>query len=141
EVAGERGEFLARKVGNGTIQDIPLLVEIAFASPLGFGIVLLGKEEELEVTQTSMTALRGAVGVTIEFFISFRDFSKRFMPDVALKIRDEDTDEVKIDCGGSLSSQILASPSKEKGNSNNLTVVLGTSGCQNVDVTLLKKRR
>nr|GFC87030.1 hypothetical protein [Tanacetum cinerariifolium] len=29
--------------------DIPLLVVIAFASPLGFGIVLLGKEEELEV--------------------------------------------------------------------------------------------
>nr|GFB33250.1 hypothetical protein [Tanacetum cinerariifolium] len=40
----------------------------------------------------------------------------------------------------SLSSQILASPSKEKGNRNNLTVVLGTSGCRNVDVTLFKKR-
>nr|GEX91079.1 hypothetical protein [Tanacetum cinerariifolium] len=46
-----------------------------------------------------------------------------------LGIRDEDTDE------------ILASPSNEKGNSNNLTMVLGTSGCLNVDVTLLKKRR
>nr|GFB70979.1 hypothetical protein [Tanacetum cinerariifolium] len=63
-----------------------------------------------QVTQTSVTALRGAVGV-------------------------------KIDRGGSLSSHILASPSKEKGNSNNLTVVLGTSECLNVDVTLLKKRR
>nr|GFC75658.1 hypothetical protein [Tanacetum cinerariifolium] len=31
------------------------------------------------VTQNSVTALRGAVGVTIEFFISLRDFSKRFM--------------------------------------------------------------
>nr|GFA54845.1 hypothetical protein [Tanacetum cinerariifolium] len=31
------------------------------------------------VTQTSVTALRGAVGVTIEFFISLRDFSNRFM--------------------------------------------------------------
>nr|GEX15531.1 hypothetical protein [Tanacetum cinerariifolium] len=47
----------------------------------------------------------------------------------------------KIDRGGSLSSQIRASPSNEKGNSNNLTVVLVTSGCLNVDVTLLKKRR
>nr|GFD41549.1 hypothetical protein [Tanacetum cinerariifolium] len=37
--------------------------------------------------------------------------------------------------------QIRASPSNEKGNSNNLIVVLGTSGCQNVDVTLLKNRR
>nr|GFB49215.1 hypothetical protein [Tanacetum cinerariifolium] len=44
---------------------------------------------------------------------------------------------VKIDRGGSLSRQILASPSKEKGNSNNLTVVLGTSGCQNVGSCLL----
>nr|GEX45443.1 hypothetical protein [Tanacetum cinerariifolium] len=49
--------------------------------------------------------------------------------------------QVRIDRGGSLSSQIHASPSNEKGNSNNLTVVLGTSGCLNVDVTLLKKRR
>nr|GFB46764.1 hypothetical protein [Tanacetum cinerariifolium] len=65
----------------------------------------------------------------------------RYPADVALKIRDEDIDGVKIDRGGSLSSQILASPSKEKGNSNNLTVVLGTSGCRNVDVTLLKKQR
>nr|GFA67500.1 hypothetical protein [Tanacetum cinerariifolium] len=48
---------------------------------------------------------------------------------------------VKINYGGSLSNQILASPSNEKGNSNNLTVVLGTSGCLNVDVTLLKKWR
>nr|GEZ04604.1 hypothetical protein [Tanacetum cinerariifolium] len=47
----------------------------------------------------------------------------------------------RIDRGGSLSSQIRASPSNEKGNSNNLTVVLGTSGCRNVDVTLLKNRR
>nr|GFA15732.1 hypothetical protein [Tanacetum cinerariifolium] len=82
---------------------------------------------------------------------------KRYPADVALKIRDEDTDgvggknllmnfetrssQVKIDREGSLSSQILASPSKEKGNRNNLTVVLGTSRCQNVDVTLLKKCR
>nr|GEW30397.1 hypothetical protein [Tanacetum cinerariifolium] len=47
----------------------------------------------------------------------------------------------RIDRGGSLSSQIRATPSNEKGNSNNLTVVLGTSGCLNVDVTLLKIRR
>nr|GEV29576.1 reverse transcriptase domain-containing protein [Tanacetum cinerariifolium] len=47
------------------------------------------------------------------------------LTDAALRIRDEDTDEVKIDRGGSLSSQILASPSKEKENSNNLTVVFG----------------
>nr|GEW37043.1 hypothetical protein [Tanacetum cinerariifolium] len=46
-----------------------------------------------------------------------------------LRIRDEDTGEIP------------ASSSNEKGNSNNLTVVLGTSGCLNVDVTLLKKRR
>nr|GEY93120.1 hypothetical protein [Tanacetum cinerariifolium] len=44
-----------------------------------------------------------------------------------------------IDLGGSLSSQIRASPSNEKGNNNNLIIVLGTSGCLNVDVTLLKK--
>nr|GFB73736.1 hypothetical protein [Tanacetum cinerariifolium] len=54
---------------------------------------------------------------------------------------DTRSSQVKIDREGSLSSQILAFPSNEKGNSNNLTVVLGTSGCQNVDVTLLKKRR
>nr|GFA01661.1 integrase, catalytic region, zinc finger, CCHC-type, peptidase aspartic, catalytic [Tanacetum cinerariifolium] len=54
---------------------------------------------------------------------------------------DTRSSQVKIDCGGSLSSQILASPSKEKENSKNLTVVLDTSGCLNVDVTLLKKRR
>nr|GEZ30723.1 hypothetical protein [Tanacetum cinerariifolium] len=53
----------------------------------------------------------------------------RYPTDVALRIRDEDTDEIR------------ASPSNEKGNSNNLTVVLGTSGCRNVDVTLLKNRR
>nr|GEY09453.1 hypothetical protein [Tanacetum cinerariifolium] len=46
-----------------------------------------------------------------------------------------------IPSSSSLSSQILASPSKEKGNRNNLTIVLGTSGCLNVDVTLLKKQR
>nr|GEY13382.1 hypothetical protein [Tanacetum cinerariifolium] len=54
---------------------------------------------------------------------------------------DTRSSQVRIDRGGSLSSQIRASPSNEKGNSNNLTVVLGTSGCLNVDVTLLKKRR
>nr|GFB01740.1 hypothetical protein [Tanacetum cinerariifolium] len=54
---------------------------------------------------------------------------------------DTRSSQVKIDRGGSLSSQILASPSNEKENSNNLTVVLGTSECRNVDVTLLKKRR
>nr|GFC45616.1 hypothetical protein [Tanacetum cinerariifolium] len=54
---------------------------------------------------------------------------------------DTRSSQVKIDRGGFLSSQILASPSNEKGNSNNLTVVLGTFGCLKVDVTLLKKRR
>nr|GEZ23308.1 hypothetical protein [Tanacetum cinerariifolium] len=93
--------------------------------------------------------------------------SHQYPTDVALRIRDKDTDEQQLDCSvrhlrmsecgcdfieeteivmwvlpsGSLSSQILASPSNEKGNSNNLTVVLGTFGCLNVDVTLLKKRR
>nr|GFB57168.1 hypothetical protein [Tanacetum cinerariifolium] len=33
----------------GSLYDMPLLVVMAFASPFGFGIVLLGKEEELEV--------------------------------------------------------------------------------------------
>nr|GFB71828.1 hypothetical protein [Tanacetum cinerariifolium] len=84
----------------------------------------------------------------------------KYPTDVALRIRDEDTDEVVFDGGknllinfdtrssqvridheGSLSSQIRASPSNEKENNNNLTVVLGTSGCLNVDVTLLKKQR
>nr|GEZ09588.1 hypothetical protein [Tanacetum cinerariifolium] len=66
---------------------------------------------------------------------------RRYPTDVALRIRDEDTNEVRIDHGGSLSSQIRASPSNEKGNNNNLTVVLGTFGCLNVDVNLLKNRR
>nr|GEW46240.1 hypothetical protein [Tanacetum cinerariifolium] len=48
---------------------------------------------------------------------------------------------MQIDRGGSLSSQIRASPSNEKGNNNNLILVLGTSRCLNVDVTLLKNRR
>nr|GEW41384.1 reverse transcriptase domain-containing protein [Tanacetum cinerariifolium] len=43
--------------------------------------------------------------------------------------------------GGSLSSHIRAYPSNEKGNSKSLIVVLETSGCLNVEVTLLKKRR
>nr|GEY53407.1 reverse transcriptase domain-containing protein [Tanacetum cinerariifolium] len=47
----------------------------------------------------------------------------------------------RIDLGGSLSSQIQASPSNEKGNRNSLIVVLGTSGCLNVNVTLLKNQR
>nr|GFA25593.1 hypothetical protein [Tanacetum cinerariifolium] len=58
-----------------------------------------------------------------------RWLSHRYPTDVAMRIRDEDTDEIR------------ASPSNEKGNSNNLTVVLGTSGCLNVDVTLLKNQR
>nr|GFD26259.1 hypothetical protein [Tanacetum cinerariifolium] len=33
----------------GSLYDIPLLVVMAFSSPFGFGIVLLGKEGELEV--------------------------------------------------------------------------------------------
>nr|GFB06583.1 hypothetical protein [Tanacetum cinerariifolium] len=32
----------------GSLYDIPLMVVMAFAFPFGFGIVLLGKEEELE---------------------------------------------------------------------------------------------
>nr|GEW18102.1 reverse transcriptase domain-containing protein [Tanacetum cinerariifolium] len=79
------------------------------------------------VTHTSSTALRGAVGVMKEFFISLRDFSNRFM--------------LRIDLGGSLLSHIRASPSNENGKSNSLIVVLGTSGCLNVDVALLKKCR
>nr|GEX56120.1 putative reverse transcriptase domain-containing protein [Tanacetum cinerariifolium] len=35
----------------GSLYDIPLLVVMAFASPFGFGIVLLGKKEELEVDE------------------------------------------------------------------------------------------
>nr|GFB10625.1 hypothetical protein [Tanacetum cinerariifolium] len=57
------------------------------------------------------------------------------------RLKDAYFDAIRIDRGGSLSSQIRASPSNEKGNSNNLTVVLGTSRCLNVDVTLLKKQR
>nr|GFC14676.1 hypothetical protein [Tanacetum cinerariifolium] len=40
------------------------------------------------VTHTSATALRGAVGVMKEFFISLRDFSKRFMRMSSLSSRD-----------------------------------------------------
>nr|GEV19090.1 retrovirus-related Pol polyprotein [Tanacetum cinerariifolium] len=46
----------------------------------------------------------------------------------------------RIDLGGSLSNHIHASPSNEKGNSKSLIVVLGNSGCLNVEATLLKKR-
>nr|GEX08540.1 reverse transcriptase domain-containing protein [Tanacetum cinerariifolium] len=92
-------------------------------------------------------------------FLSF-NLEITYPTDVALRICDEDTGEVvfdggknrlinfdtrssqvRIDLGGSLSSQIRASPSNEKENSNNLIVLLGTYGCLNVDVTLLKKRR
>ncbi|GJY74133.1 hypothetical protein Tco_0478564 [Tanacetum coccineum] len=48
---------------------------------------------------------------------------------------------VRIDLGGSLSNQSRASPSREKGKSKSLTEVFGTSGCLNVEVTLLKIRR
>nr|GEX40958.1 hypothetical protein [Tanacetum cinerariifolium] len=46
-----------------------------------------------------------------------------------------------IERGGSLSSQVRASPSRENGKSKSLIVVFGTSGCLNVEVTLLKNRR
>nr|GEY79714.1 hypothetical protein [Tanacetum cinerariifolium] len=61
--------------------------------------------------------------------------------DVIMKYRKIISSSIKNDPGGSFSSQIHASPSNEKENSNKLTVVLGTSGCLNVDVSLLKKRR
>nr|GEY04927.1 hypothetical protein [Tanacetum cinerariifolium] len=41
--------IIAKPSQGGSLYDIPLLVVMAFASPFGFGIVLLGKEEELEV--------------------------------------------------------------------------------------------
>ncbi|GJS26869.1 putative ribonuclease H-like domain-containing protein [Tanacetum coccineum] len=47
---------------------------------------------------------------------------------------------VRIDLGGSLSNQSRASPSREKGKSKSLIEVFGTSGCLNVEVTLLKNR-
>ncbi|GJV02772.1 retrovirus-related pol polyprotein from transposon TNT 1-94 [Tanacetum coccineum] len=46
----------------------------------------------------------------------------------------------ELDLGGSLSSQSRASPSREKGKSKSLIEVFGTSGCLNVEVTLLKNR-
>nr|GFA18798.1 hypothetical protein [Tanacetum cinerariifolium] len=115
-----------------------------------FGIVLLGKEEEIEVdVLIEIVALKTILIVILLMtllleYLTFDLLSmidKHSRADAALRIRDEDTDEVKIDRGGSLSSQILAVLSKEKGNSNNLTVVFGTSGCRNVDATLLKKQR
>nr|GFD10983.1 hypothetical protein [Tanacetum cinerariifolium] len=42
----------------------------------------------LQVTHTSSSTLIGAVGVTKEFFISLRDFSKRFMRMSNLSSRD-----------------------------------------------------
>ncbi|GJS99957.1 hypothetical protein Tco_0821127 [Tanacetum coccineum] len=48
---------------------------------------------------------------------------------------------VRIDLGGSLSNQSRASPSREKGKSKSFIEVFGTSGCLNVEVTLLKNRR
>nr|GEX73920.1 hypothetical protein [Tanacetum cinerariifolium] len=47
---------------------------------------------------------------------------------------------VRIERGGSLSSQVRASPSRENGKSKSLIVVFGTSGCLNVEVTLLKNQ-
>nr|GEY14498.1 DNA-directed DNA polymerase [Tanacetum cinerariifolium] len=85
------------------------------------------------VTHTSLTALRGAVEQSAEDRKNLsgkkKEEEQRYPTDVALRIRDEDTDEIR------------ASPSNEKENSNNLIVVLGTFGCLNVDVTLLKNRR
>ncbi|GKA51421.1 hypothetical protein Tco_0744617 [Tanacetum coccineum] len=48
---------------------------------------------------------------------------------------------VRIDLGGSLSNQSRASPSREKVKSKSFIEVFGTSGCLNVEVTLLKNRR
>nr|GEY57580.1 reverse transcriptase domain-containing protein [Tanacetum cinerariifolium] len=45
-------------------------------------------EEPSVVTYTSVTALRGAVGVMKEFFISLRDFSNQFMRISSLSSRD-----------------------------------------------------
>nr|GEY57351.1 reverse transcriptase domain-containing protein [Tanacetum cinerariifolium] len=70
-----------------------------------------------------------------------KNLSEKKKEEEHLRLLSHQSSQVKIDRGGSLSSQIRASPSNEKENSNNLTVVLGTSGCLNVDVTLLKKRR
>nr|GEX92248.1 reverse transcriptase domain-containing protein [Tanacetum cinerariifolium] len=48
---------------------------------------------------------------------------------------------VRIERGCSLSSQVWASPSRENGKSKSLIVVFRTSGCLNVEVTLLKNQR
>nr|GFA75240.1 hypothetical protein [Tanacetum cinerariifolium] len=106
--------------------------------------------ETILVTHTSSTALRGEVGVIKEFFISLRDFSKRFMRMSSLSSRDASIYwrskefELEEEGGGAFAfalTSIHASPFNEKENSNNLIVVLGTSGCLNVDVNLLKNRR
>nr|GEZ90898.1 hypothetical protein [Tanacetum cinerariifolium] len=111
------------------------------------------------VTHTSSTAFRGAVGVMYAF-ISLRDFrigscvypayprgmqqSAEDRKNLSEKKKEEEHLRLhshRIDLGGSLSSHIRASPSNKNGKSNSLIVVLGTSRCLNVDVTLLKKRR
>nr|GFC12647.1 hypothetical protein [Tanacetum cinerariifolium] len=67
-----------------------------------------------------------------------KNLSEKKKEEEHLRLLSHRSSQVRIDLGGSLSSHIRASPSNEKGNSNSLIVVLGTSGCLNVDVTLLK---
>nr|GEZ39496.1 hypothetical protein [Tanacetum cinerariifolium] len=81
----------------GLLYDTPLLVVIALASFLGFGMVVLDGGKN--------------------WFMNFETRSSH----------------VRIDRGGSLSSQIWASPSRDNGKRKSLIVVLGTSGCLNVE--------
>nr|GFB01666.1 hypothetical protein [Tanacetum cinerariifolium] len=65
-----------------------------------FGIALLGKEEELEVDEERLAFAFALTLVTL--LLEYRTFDllsmidKHSRDDVALKIRDEDTDEVSL---------------------------------------------
>nr|GFC68888.1 hypothetical protein [Tanacetum cinerariifolium] len=60
----------------------------------------------------------------------------KYSTDVALRIRDEDTDEIRcLGRGKELIDKLYTRSSQVKIDRG------GTSGCLNVDVTLLKKRR
>nr|GFD04500.1 hypothetical protein [Tanacetum cinerariifolium] len=94
-----------------------------------------------QILNRSHASLNISLGFCKKFVILFRrymvlDGGKNWLINFETR-----SSQVRIDLGGSLSSHIRASPSNEKGNCKSLIVVLGTSGCLNVEVTLLKKRR
>nr|GEZ69045.1 hypothetical protein [Tanacetum cinerariifolium] len=122
----------------GSSYEIPLRVVMALALFLGFRMLNLKHLDHLGSThyKTCPTdAVEKTVTRTLPEQVVFEGGKNWFMN---FETR---SSHVRIERGGSLASQVRASPSRENGKSKSLIVVFGTFGCLNVEVTLLKNRR